>query len=73
MPTEDAFGYGHTLSYPLNARNDEHRVRFSDSYMLSRTGEPSVPASPLAPILKPPVAPDTPRTDTPSPDPASPY
>jgi hypothetical protein len=69
MPTEDAFGYGQTLSYPLNARNAEHRVRFSDSHMLSRTGEPSVPAPPLAPILKPPVALEKPRTDPPSPDP----
>jgi hypothetical protein len=69
MPTEDAFGYGQTLSYPLNARNDKHRVRFSDSHMLSRTGEPPVPTPPIAPILKPTVAPDTPRTDLPSPDP----
>jgi Reverse transcriptase (RNA-dependent DNA polymerase) len=69
MPTEDAFGYGQTLSYPLNARNAEQSVHFSDSHMLSYTEEPPVPAPPLAPILKPPVAPDTPCTDLPSPDP----
>jgi Reverse transcriptase (RNA-dependent DNA polymerase) len=70
-PTEDAFGYGQTLSYPLNATNAEHRVRFSNSHMLSRTdrGEPAAPTVLPTSILKPPAAPAEPRTDPPSSDP----
>ena len=70
MPTEDAFGYASVLPYPLSANRADHRVRFSDTPVLSRLPPRpgDLPTPPLASILKVPPRQDTPRVDPPPSD-----
>jgi hypothetical protein len=70
MPTEDAFGYASILPYPLSANRADHRVRFSDTPVLSRLPPRpgDLPTPPLASILKVPPRQDTPRVDPPPSD-----
>ena len=71
MPSEDAFGYAHTLPYPLDASKADPRVRFAATDMLPNArplAEPS-PSISLPSILKDPVLSDYPPLGPLSPDP----